>query len=52
MMLLELLFQGLTKHWQLLMGGTIVLVALLLPHGLLGTVLMWRDRRRAGGGDA
>jgi branched-chain amino acid transport system permease protein len=44
MMLLELGFQGLPaaggvdigKHWQLLMGGFIVLVVLLLPHGLLG----------------
>jgi branched-chain amino acid transport system permease protein len=48
MMLLELVFQGLTKHWQLLMGGTIVAVALLLPHGLLGTVThWWAGRRRA-----
>ena len=44
MMLLELGFQGLPtvggvdigKHWQLLMGGFIVLVVLMLPHGLLG----------------
>lgn len=36
MMLAELWLQGLTKHWQLLMGGFIVLVALLLPRGLLG----------------
>jgi branched-chain amino acid transport system permease protein len=35
-MLLELVFQGLTEHWQLLMGGTIVLVALFLPHGIAG----------------
>ena len=47
MMLLELLFQGMTKHWQLLMGGSIVGVALLLPHGLLGTVAAWWDRRAA-----
>ena len=47
MMLLELLFQGLTKHWQLLMGGSIVGVALLLPHGLLGTVAAWWERRAA-----
>jgi branched-chain amino acid transport system permease protein len=38
MMLLELLFQGLTKHWQLLMGTFIVLVALLLPHGVYGLI--------------
>jgi branched-chain amino acid transport system permease protein len=36
MMLAELVFQGVTKHWQLLMGGFIVLVALMLPKGLLG----------------
>lgn len=34
MMLLELEFQSLTKHWQLLMGLVIVLVALALPRGL------------------
>lgn len=31
---LELLFQGWTKHWQLLLGGFIVLSVLLLPRGL------------------
>lgn len=36
MMMLELGFQSLTKHWQLLMGTLVVLVALLLPTGLLG----------------
>lgn len=44
MMLLELGFQSLPevgginigKHWQLLMGSFIVLVALLLPYGLIG----------------
>ena len=36
MMLLELVFQSLTKHWQLPMGLAIVLVALLLPRGLVG----------------
>ena len=35
-MLLELWFQGLTKHWHLLMGGFIVLTSLLLPNGLIG----------------
>jgi branched-chain amino acid transport system permease protein len=43
MILLELGLQGLpdiggvdiSKHWQLLMGGFIVCVVLLLPHGLL-----------------
>jgi len=44
MMLVELGLQGLPdiggvdlgRHWQLLMGGFIVLAVLLLPHGLLG----------------
>jgi len=35
-LLAEILFQGLTQHWQLLMGGFFVLVALLLPYGLVG----------------
>ena len=29
-------FKDLTKHWQLLMGGFIVLVVLVAPRGLLG----------------
>ena len=36
MLALEVAFQGVTKHWQLLMGGFIVLVALFLPRGLIG----------------
>lgn len=40
MMLLELGFQSLTKHWQLLMGAVIVLVALSLPRGLAGLANM------------
>ena len=31
---LELVFQGWTKHWQLLLGGFIVLSVLFLPRGL------------------
>ena len=31
-------FKDLTKHWQLLMGGFIVLVVLAAPRGLLGMV--------------
>jgi branched-chain amino acid transport system permease protein len=31
---LQELFSSLTKHWQFLMGGVIVLVVLLLPGGL------------------
>ena len=36
MLLAEIAFQGVTKHWQLLMGGFVVLVALFLPYGLIG----------------
>jgi branched-chain amino acid transport system permease protein len=35
-LLAEILFQGVTQHWQLLMGGFFVLVALFLPYGLVG----------------
>ena len=45
MMLLELGFQSLTKHWQLAMGVAIVLVALLLPRGLVG-LANWRTRAK------
>jgi branched-chain amino acid transport system permease protein len=56
MMLLELGFQGLPeigginigKHWQLLMGSFIVLVALLLPNGLIG--LLRARKQEPGGG--
>lgn len=37
-------FKDLTKHWQLLMGGFIVLVVLVAPRGLLG-MLTRRDQR-------
>jgi branched-chain amino acid transport system permease protein len=47
MLLLELGFQGLTKHWQLLMGGSIVLVALLMPNGLVGLLSMRPKRNVA-----
>ncbi len=36
LMFLEEIFQTLTKHWQLLIGSVIVLVALYLPGGLAG----------------
>jgi len=35
-----------TKHWQLLMGGFIVLVVIVAPRGLLG--LVERFTRRGG----
>lgn len=40
MILLEIAFQGITKHWQLLMGAFIVAVALALPYGLMGLVTL------------
>jgi len=51
--LLEIGFQGLPqaggvdfgKHWQLFMGGFVVLAALLLPNGLIGVVDRLRGRR-------
>ena len=39
---LELVFQGWTKHWQLLLGGFIVLSVLLLPRGLAQLFESWR----------
>jgi branched-chain amino acid transport system permease protein len=41
--LLELGFQGWTKHWQLLLGSFIVLSVLLLPRGL-AQLFDWRRR--------
>lgn len=38
MLLLEVWFQTLTKHWQLFMGGFIVLVALFVPNGFGGWI--------------
>jgi branched-chain amino acid transport system permease protein len=51
-MLLELGLQGLPesggvnlgKHWQLFMGGFVVLATLLLPHGLAGLAQVLRGR--------
>ncbi|HSX92327.1 MAG TPA: branched-chain amino acid ABC transporter permease [Hydrogenophaga sp.] len=40
------LFKDMTKHWQLLMGGFIVLVVIVAPRGLLG--LVERFTRRGG----
>ena len=48
MLALEIAFQGVTKHWQLLMGGFIVLVALFLPGGLIGLASAWKRRREGG----
>lgn len=40
---LELVFQGWTKHWQLLLGGFIVLSVLFMPRGL-SQVFEWKWR--------
>ena len=40
---LELVFQGWTKHWQLVLGMFIVLSVLFLPRGL-AQLLDWRRR--------
>lgn len=37
-------FKDLTKHWQLLMGGFIVLVVIVAPRGLLGLVERFTKR--------
>ncbi len=44
-LLLELVFQGVSEHWQLLMGTTIVLVALFLPNGIAGLARPLQRRR-------
>ncbi|MDB5816654.1 MAG: Branched-chain amino acid transporter permease, partial [Rhizobacter sp.] len=38
-------FQGLTKHWQLLMGGFIIMAVALAPQGLAGVAGQWRRAR-------
>lgn len=47
LMVLEEVFQSLTKHWQLLTGVVIVLVALYFPRGLAGLL----PSRSAGNGE-
>jgi branched-chain amino acid transport system permease protein len=44
---LELAFQGWTKHWQLLLGGFIVLSVLFMPRGL-SQVFEWKRRSAPG----
>ncbi len=34
-------------HWYLFLGGIFIGVALILPRGIVGSVLDWRDRRHA-----
>ncbi len=38
-------FKDMTKHWQLLMGGFIVLVVIVAPRGLLGLIERFTRRR-------
>jgi len=38
-------FGAFAKHWQLMMGGIVVLVALFLPRGLVGLGTMLRGRK-------
>ncbi|MEW6707540.1 MAG: branched-chain amino acid ABC transporter permease [Pseudomonadota bacterium] len=38
-------FQSLTKHWQLLLGGFIIVIVALLPQGIAGGLARWRGRR-------
>ncbi|GAA5231578.1 branched-chain amino acid ABC transporter permease [Verticiella sediminum] len=48
-------FQALTKHWQLLLGGFIILVVALMPNGLVGGISgirRARPRPSASGADA
>ena len=42
-------FKDITKHWQLLMGGFIVLVVLVAPRGLLGMLARIGKGERHGG---
>ena len=47
--LLQDLFSSLTKHWQLLMGGFVILAVALLPQGLIhvaDAVSAWRRGRQ------
>jgi branched-chain amino acid transport system permease protein len=37
-------FKDMTKHWQLLMGGFIVLVVIVAPRGLLGLIERFTKR--------
>ncbi len=39
------LFKDMTKHWQLLMGGFIVLVVIVAPRGLLGLIERFSSRK-------
>jgi branched-chain amino acid transport system permease protein len=40
-------FQGMTKHWQLLMGGFIIIAVAVLPQGIAGGFVWLRERWQA-----
>ena len=39
-----------TAYWRFILGLVIVLLVILFPKGLVGTVLDWRERRSGGNG--
>jgi branched-chain amino acid transport system permease protein len=48
----QAIFGSLAKHWQLGVGGFIVLVVLWLPNGLVGLLDTLERNRGTGAGDA
>lgn len=44
--LLSEAFSALTQHWQLLLGGFIIFIVAVLPHGLVGLPALLRRLRR------
>jgi branched-chain amino acid transport system permease protein len=48
MVLLQEFLSSLTKHWQLVMGLFIVVVALFLPNGIGGLIGRWTARGKTG----
>jgi branched-chain amino acid transport system permease protein len=51
----DVVFGSFAKHWQLMLGGTIILSVALMPDGLIGLPAQWRKwcaRKVAGGADA
>ncbi len=47
---LEEQLMRLTAYWRFALGLAIVLVVMLFPRGIAGTILDWRERRSGGGG--
>ena len=43
--LAHFLFESLTDHWLLPMGGMVIAIVLLLPKGVAGLLLKWADRK-------